>query len=347
MNKNIEVEFRIYTIGEMKDWLYSGKQVGLTTDVISNARALAIVRNPYAQDNSPAIVVAYDQNHKAVGYTAVMADRLKGETIFYGTSGFLDASMRGKGVGTQLYATMMNACRNRWLSPDQSPSALAISKKMGLNVYHYNRYYLNFTHTHSFKSLLRAWYVRNINQQVLRHIRVKTRLEILRHIDDVTFSFIRQHSEKALFPRSQEMLNWILQNPFKYCAPADLATYSSYEFTTALPQYVIYAFRIVFDQMLIGFAMFRLNMGELTLLYLFKDDKYDSIIYPALVKHILSQKITYFKTFVKELIDSFNQLGGKSMNVHSRIIPVSLSVPKDIKVDNSLVFQGGDGDMFC
>ena len=339
------MQIRIFTILEMKEWICQGKGE-LSTDLISNARALAWINNPYAQDSYPAIAIAYE-NSKPVGYTAVMADEINGEPIFFGTTGFIDASMRGKGVGTQLYSAMMKACNMRWFASDSAPAALTISKKTGLGIYYYNRYYLGFGHSFSPTSLLHALWVRGTNHKVLKKIRSNAQLDLIRYIDAQTYAFIEQHAEKNLFHRSQKMLNWILQWPFISCAPDNLASYSSYDFGTAISQYTIYAFRIKLGDKLIGFAMFRLCMGELTLLYIYKYEEFASEVYASLVKHVLCQNLLRFRTFDKGLIDYYNQMGATSMNSKSRTIQVSLSVPADMRFDPSLILQGGDGDMFC
>lgn len=346
MSKESNIEVKIYSILDLKDWIYHGADNGLSASLISNARALTLTQNPYVEDVYPAIAVAYEGS-KAVGYTAVLADKWNGKTIFFGTTGFIDASMRGKGVGTCLYFAMMQACNNQWFASDSAPAALTISKKTGLGIYYFDRYYLSFAQTGSIKSAIKSYLVQRANKKALANLKPSTRLEVLRYIDDKTYAFIKQHAEHDIFHRSQAMLNWILQSPFKASAPADVAAYSDYEFTAALPQYTIYAFRIMRVDSLIGFAMFRLNMVELTLLYVYKDDVYADDVYASLVKHILNQRITRFRTFDKGLIDFYNQVGAKSMNSKSRVIHVSLSVPADVKIDPSQILQGGDGDMFC
>lgn len=337
---------RIYTISELRNWLLRGEKVGLSTSLISNARAFAIIHNPYAKDTYPAIAVAYE-GAKAVGYTAALVDQWRGETVFFGTTGYIDASMRGKGVGTRLYSTMMQACQNHWFASDSAPAALTISKKTGLGIYYFDRYYLSFEQAGRIKSTIKAYMVQRANKKTMSNLKSSTRMEVLRHIDDKTYAFISQHAEHDIFRRSQAMFNWILQYPFKACAPEDVAAYSDYEFTAALPQYTIYAFQILKEDKLIGFAMFRINMGDLTLLYLYKDDAFTEDVYASLVKHILNQRITRFRTFDKGLIDYYDQAGAKSMNSKSRIQQVSLSVPADVKIDPSQILQGGDGDMFC
>lgn len=346
MNKNLEIEIHIHSIKNLKDWIYKGMDVGLSKNLISNARALALTQNPNARDSDPAIAVAYD-GAKAVGYTAVFADKWCDELIFWGTTGYIDASMRGRGVGTRLYSSMMQACNNQWFASDSAPAALTISKKTGLGIYYFNRYYLSFSRSKSLKSTILTKMVQRVNRKVLSHLNQSARLEITRYVDDKTYAFITQYAYKDLFHRSQEMLNWILQCPFKASAPADLAAFSDYEFTTALPQYNIYAFRILLNDKLIGFAMLRLNMDDLTLLYIYKDNTFADEVYASLVKHILNQRIARFRTFDKGLIDFYNRIGAKSMNTKSRIQQISLSVPANVNIDPSKVIQGGDGDMFC
>lgn len=347
MNVESKINIRIYTIREVKDWIYCGINNGLTEYVISNARALAIVNNPYAEDAYPAITVAFNEDNQPISYGAVVADSLDGKPIFWATTGYTDLSVRGQGIGTRVYSAMRDACNQQWFVSDASQATLAISKKMGLITHYYDCYYLSFYSSSALKSKLRAWQVCRTNNRVLRNLQTQTRLEVLRYIDDKTFAFITQHAEHNLFHRSQAMLNWILQYPFKACAPTDVASYSRYEFTAARSQYTIYAFRILLDYKLIGFAMLRLVMGKLTLLYIYKDMDYTSDVYAALVKHMLSQDIIFFRTFDKELIDYYNQIGAKSMNAKSRVQQVSLSVPADRIIDKSLTLQCGDGDMFA
>lgn len=337
----------IYTISDVKEWLCEGRNNGLSCNLISNARATALIHNPYAEDRSPAVAVAFDENNKPVGYTAVFEDKWNGESIFWGTTGFIDASMRGKGVGTQLYTAMMAACDNRWYASDSAPAALTISKKTGLGIYYFTRYYLSFERPRSIKARIKAWMVRKANKKALTRLHSSTRLEIISTIDNQTYAFIQQHAEHNIFNRSQEMLNWILQYPFIACAPAELAYYSHYNFSPSLPQYALYAYRIMKENEMIGFAMFRLDMGDLVLLYLYKNDKYTNDVYASIVRHVLIQPLKRFRTLDKALIDFYDQVGAKSMNTTSRIQQVSLSVPTNIKIDPNCILQGGDGDMFC
>lgn len=338
---------KVYTISDLKKWIYQGVKNGLSSSVISNARALALLQNPYTEDNDPAIAVAYDSQNNTLGYTAVFKEKCQNECMYWGTTGFIAASMRGKGVGTKLYSVMMDACHGRWFALDSAPAALTISKKTGLNIHYYYRYYLSFCYSSSLKSKLLVWWVQRKNRCVQKSLNPFTQLEVLRYIDDETYSFIEQHMQNDLFHRSRIMLNWMLQSPFKTIAPSDLQEYSSYEFTTAIPLYYIYAFRIMKDEQIIGFAMFRQNMGDLVLLYIYKDEKYQNEVYASLIKHILSQKLRCFRTFDRSFIDFYNRIGAVSMNTKSRTQQISLSTPTDFLVDSNLCIQGGDGDMFC
>ena len=143
------------------------------------------------------------------------------------------------------------------------------------------------------------------------------------------------------------MLNWILQFPFNAQAPAELETYSSFHFTTAIEHYNIYAFRVIVDEKIIGLAMFRNDMGELTLLYNYFDVNYKIEVFRVLLSHVLKQHPTKFKTFDGELISFFDEIGVVSMNSRTRTQKILLSVPEEMHINEKLMLQCGDGDMFC
>lgn len=340
-------EVKIYSIGDLKDRIVAGKENGLNSDCISNARAWAIINNPYARDEYPAIAVA-SVDDKIVGYTAVFPDMIGTRLVFWGTTGFVSQEMRGKGLGTTMYSKMMHATNGQWLASDSAPAALKISIKTKLNVSFFERYYLNFKREKSLRSVLKYEYLKIRNRRVLNSIdNGDVTLQIVKGIDDLTYEFICRHSQNYMFTRTKEMLNWILQFPFKAEAPSELETYSSYDFTTAIEWYNIYAFRIIIDKHLVGFAMFRNNMGELTLLYNYFDVNYKSEVFRVLSSHVLKQHPIKFKTFDSELISFFDETGIVSMNSRTRTQKISLSVPAEMHFDEKLKLQCGDGDMFC
>lgn len=340
-------DVKIYSIGDLKDRIVAGKENGLSADCISNARAWAIINNPYAKDEYPALAVA-SADGKIVGYTAVFADMIGTRLVFWGTTGFVSQEMRGKGLGTAMYSKMMQAANGQWLASDSAPAALKISIKTKLNVSFFERYYLNFKRGKNLRSTLRHMYVKFKNRSALNAIdNNNATLQVVRCIDEPTYEFICRYSRNYLFTRSRAMLNWILQYPFKMEAPAELEAYSSYDFTTTMERYNIYAFRIIIDKRLVGFAMFRNNMGELTLLYNYFDPNYRDKVYGVLVSHMLKQHPIKFKTFDGELMLFFDEVGGMSMNSMSRTQKISLSVPAEMRFDEKLMLQCGDGDMFC
>lgn len=340
-------DVKVYSIGDLVDWVVAGKENGLNSDCISNARAWAIINNPYAKDEYPAIAVA-SVDGKIVGYTAVFPDMIGTRLVFWGTTAFISNELRGQGIGTALFSIIFRATNNQWLASDFVPAIQKISRKAGFNLFFYSRYYLNFKRENNLRSLLKYEYLKIKNRQVLNSIdNGNVTLQIVRGIDDLTYEFICRHSQNYMFTRTKEMLNWILQFPFNAQAPAELETYSSFHFTTAVEYYNIYAFRIVKNKKIIGFAMFRNDMGELTLLYNYFDADYKSEVFSVLLSHVLKQCPTKFKTFDGELISFFDETGVISMNSRTRTQKISLSVPEEMHINEKLMLQCGDGDMFC
>lgn len=345
MHENIEI--RVFTIQDLIKWLNTGDSIGLSYDVISNARALAFINNPYATLETPAIAVAFN-GERAVGYTAVFPDKKDGEIIYWGTTGFIDASMRGRGVGTKLYSSMMQATENRWLASDSTPAALTISKKTGLHILYFDRTYLLFKEAHhTLKGLTKEFLIQRANKRVCQRLQSNFNFQIVRYIDEPTYQFIVSHNEHGMFLREREMLNWILQYPFVVDAPNTLNSFSSFEFGTVIPQYSIYGIRLMCEQQLLGFAMFRQSGDRLTLLYLFKDEDYKNRIYESLIYFVLQQDISQFWTLDNDFLMCFNELGCQSMNTKTRIHKITLSYPSSIEIDTAKQLQCGDGDMFA
>lgn len=339
------LSIKVYTVSDLFRWINDEATIGLAKDVISNARALAFINNPYATSETPAIAVAFD-GERPVGYTAAFPDKLDDEIIFWGTTGFIDASMRGKGVGTLLYSTMMKATGNKWFASDSTPAALAISKKTGLNIKLYDKYYLSFSHSNRIFSILRACMMRFKNKRVLKNLSLDVDVDIVRNIDNPTYAFIVKHSDSQLFVREQIMYNWLLQYPFVTQAPNYLNSYYNFEFSTISQQYGFYVVRLYHKGVLVGIMMFRQNNGELTLLYLFYETNYKAVVLNAIIIHMLKQKISCFRTMEKDVIEYFDKVGAMSMNSKSRKYQISLSTPVWFNIDNKNL-QSGDGDMFA
>ncbi len=93
--------------------------------------------------------------------------------------------------------------------------------------------------------------------------------------------------------------------------------------------------------------MFRNDMGELTLLYNYFDADYKNEVFSVLLSHVLKQCPSKFKTFDGELISYFDETGVVSMNSRTRTQKISLSVPIELHINEKLMLQCGDGDMFC
>lgn len=341
------VEIKIYTVGELKSWLDTNYPEQITTDCISQARAVALTKNPSAKPEHPALGVAFFDD-KIVGYTAVFPDLMPdGQTWFFGTTGFIDASCRGKGIGTKLYSTMMQACNGRWMATDSSVSALAISYKTGLCVAKYQRFYLILNSNNTLLARLKTKFIRQINKKVLSCVSNDIRIAYMKHVDNSTYMFMQQHAESYVYHRTRAMYNWILQDYFKTEGPESLIHSTKYDFTTTIQQYYIYGIQQYLKDKLVGVAIFRVSNGVLSLLYWFYDNLYTEEVYVALIKHVLMHNIYQFRTFDKKFVEYFNQLGARSLNTKSRVQEVSLSYPKEFNCNPTSQLQGGDGDMFC
>ena len=101
------ITYKVYSVCELREWLINNRQNGLSEYAIAPTRAFALINNPCAKDEDPAIVVTSDGD-RHIGYSAVFPDEyVKGNTIgrfFWGTTEWLEPDYRGKGIAGKMWA---------------------------------------------------------------------------------------------------------------------------------------------------------------------------------------------------------------------------------------------------
>lgn len=337
------IDIRVYTIGDLKNWVMHNEKNGLSESVISRSRAFAMIHNPYAQDDQPALSVAFDDG-KMVGYTAGFAEDIgwNGELYYWGSTLYVNPECRGKGIGKKVLGTYKESVGNKYVAIDSSDASIAIDEKTGSYMEYFNRYYLLFGNVSSalLKLYSKAIVVRN--KKVFKDVNLDVRK--VSFIDDEIFLFIQQHNGKDLLYRSQDMLNWILHYPFV------IETYtqerSDYDFACFAKRYKIEAFAIYCEGNLVGVYICRISDERMTLLYMYCEEDYRKEIYRCVLNYMVKNDISRFDTFDKGIIDAFDEQKGMSTNRRSRIVQVAMTVPNGMVVDKGKIVHGGDADMF-
>lgn len=350
-----EIKIKLYTVKDLKDWICQGTDNGLSDQIIGRIRAYAIINNPSANDSDTCLAVAYiDQ--QVVGYTAMFAELFSKPELedkyFWGTTLFVDSQQRGKGIGKKLMKAIKDSIDNKYLGLDSSDASVEIDKKLNSSIYYYNRYQLIFKRDDLVLSIKKIkYYIKRIllqagNKEILRKTHSEEyNLEYVNYVDDSIYDFITSNSSQDLFLRKKETLNWILQYPFIISTPLVNRLDTKYAFFSAAKSFSLSAIKVLKNNVLVGFYIYKINDGNMSILYLYCTSEEKNTVYNSILEHLFTLDLSSICTFDLDLIEYCNLLGIKSLNKNINTYEVAFTVPVGFDFNHELKIQGGDGDM--
>lgn len=351
MNNNLTYKF--FTISQLTDWLLHNRDNGISDYMISRARAWALIHNPSVKEDDIVLAAAYDGNNP-IGYTALFPDKLQKPilegTYYWGTTQWLEPEYRGKGISAKMMLMMKEAINHRYLGLDSSVASCKLDQKQGYKIVYYPRYFYIWDKQNiGLLGCIKKLYIRCANKKVLARLdKYSYTNKFINYVDDCTYEFIKLHSQSDLFLRSQEMLNWQLHYPFVQVVKKDkhLAK-ENCEFGTNIEAHSIQLVQVYCDEQLCGVYELNIIDGVCSVQYLYFNEEYRDNVFASLVVNVLQSNVIKFRTFNKELYDFMYENGIKNMNSKFHVEQISLTVPPNMEIDESLSIQGGDGDMFC
>lgn len=344
---------KIYSIKDMRDWLINNQSNGLSEYSITPTRAYALVNNPCAKDEDPAIVVAFDED-TAIGYSAVFADEyVIGNTIgrfFWGTTEWIEPQYRGKGIAGKMMRALKEAVGEKnYIGLDSSIASIKLDQKQGSSIQIYDRTRFNLISHDSLKGIVLSRYIERCNKNALNSVaQLDFQNEYVRFIDDQTYQFIATHAQRDVFLRQREMLNWILQYPFFIGTHKDdKAKKDVCEFGCHREVYNMDAVKVIVANEIVGFYLISQTNKERVLRYLYYDELHQNEVLASVVLNLLKSGIETIRFISDELQEFMHQHGIKHLNRKSYTDEIALTLPPGMKVNPNLHIQGGDGDMFC
>ena len=350
---NDSLTYHLFTISQLSEWLLQNVVNNITDSMIAHQRAWALLNNPCAKEDDIVISAVLD-NDRVVGYTAIFAEELKKpfvwQRFYWGSSQWLVAEYRGKGISAKMMLIMKDAINHRYLGLDSSIASCKLDQKQGYKIVYYPRYFFQWKTT---KNTLLSWgkekYVQCMNRKLINQLMLYDYANrYIPTIDDKTYDFIRSHSQGDLFLRGQEMLNWVLHYPFLCTTGSDTHTeLEKCEFGAYVNDFEINAIQVYVENQLRGVYIYSIVDDIFKVLYLYYDEQYKERVFASLVVKAMQRNVVLFRTFNRALYDFMGRMGIKNMNSKYRIDQISLTLPPDIEIDQSLSIQGGDGDMFC
>ena len=346
------MEYKTFSILDLKNWLLRNEQNGLTPKVISFVRAYALINNPCALDNDPALEVVFDDDGAAVGYTGVFAENYKEGSIqgrlFWGTTEWVATELRGKGIASKMMHEIKEAVGyQKYLGLASSIASVKLDKKQGSSIRYFPQYKLKLKEERSLKGRCASRYVSFVNNSFFNKLSIYSyENRYVQYVDQNTYRFIVAHSTHDLFLRKQEMFNWLLRYPFLQPIGKDqYVKQDSYEFSNYVNLYKMNAVQVWVDGVMGGFYIANQIDNTCTLRYLYYEEQYSNEVFASVVRCMVETGSVEIRFFSKDLFGFMEKNGLKWLNKKSVYEQISFTTPRDFVYDDSLSLQGGDGDM--
>lgn len=351
--QNSAFTYELYTIAELSNWIKGGFENGLYDRIITPIKTWALIHNFDAKPEDIVLSVA-KYGDVVIGYTALFAEELKkpfaGQRLYWGTTQWLEPNYRGKGISAKMMLTMKEAINHRYLGLDSSIASCKLDQKQGYKIVYYPRYFFQWKTTkNTLLALLKEKYLQYVNRNIMKQLmQYGYTNRYIPTIDNKTYDFICSHSQGDLFLRSQEMLNWVLHYPFLCAIDNDShIEKEKCEFGSYVNEFEMNAIQVYVENQLRGVYIYSIVDGIFKVLYLYYDESYRERVFASLVVKAIQRSAIQFRMFNRALYDFMGKIGIKNMNSKYTIDQISLTLPPDVEVDQSLSIQGGDGDMFC
>lgn len=345
--------YKLYKINQLSNCLLHNRINDGKDDMITYQRAWSLINNPDANDDDIVLSIVLDSG-RVIGYTAIFAEEFKkpfaDQRFYWGTTQWLEPNYRGKGISAKMMLLMKEAIHHRYLGLDSSIASCKLDQKQGYKIVYYPRYFFQWkTPKNTLLSWIKEKYVQYMNRKSMKLLlRYDYTNRYIPTIDNKTYDFIRSHSQGDLFLRSQEMLNWVLHYPFLCAIDNDAhAEKEKCEFGSYVNEFEMKAIQVYVENQLRGVYIYSIVDGIFKVLYLYYDEQYSEQVFASLVVKALQRNVMQFRTFNRALYDFMGRIGIKNMNSRYTIDQISLTLPPNVEVDQSLAIQGGDGDMFC
>ena len=344
--------YKVFTIADLEDWLVNNKANGISDRIISRTRAYAFINNPHARKEDAVIAAVFDGD-VAIGYTAAFAEKwvrpALSDRYFWGSTQWLEPEYRGKGASWNMMRQIKDAVGERYIALESTEASCKLDHKQGYAISYYPKYFLNLKTTcRSPKALLKKKLMEYKNKKAFESLnQYKYSNRHVPLIDEETYAFIVAHSEKDLFLRQRDYLNWQIHFPFLQAVDRRFEKKTGCEFGSDVESLSVQMAQVYREERLCGFYVLNCVNKRCKPLYLYYDTNDKEFVFASLLQNVFSMDLMQFSTFSKDLFDFMRNVGFCGMNSKHVVEQVSLTLPPGFTVDESLNIQGGDGDMVC
>ncbi len=345
-----KIDLKLYSVADLKDYFLHNKPVELLSDeIISRTRAWSIINNPYSTDDLY-VVSALFVNDEVAAYTHLFPDEQNGQRIYWNTTLYCAPIYEGRGYAAIVIGQFCEIYGEHYFDIDAADASIANLKFCGLTVDYVPQYILSrkAIRGNGLKAQIARCVERvthactNRKNSLIKDIKeAHYTIRYTKFVDDKLYEFIRAHSANNVFLRSQEMFNWILNNPLMLDCPIIERVEQDSQFSSNKQGTRIYGVEVYKDDALIGFYILNTSSAKVDVSYLYYEPKYEREVYLSIVEHIIhfaTPRVMMTDERLCAFIQHYKLYAKSSKRMKS------FSYPQGFVYDKSKTLQSGDGD---
>jgi hypothetical protein len=355
-------------VAELPEFVRSSLWQQLSPKPLTFLRAISQFRNPRANPNDIALIIAYENNH-LIGLVGLLPDLINGEagqTASSNTCWWVDPD-KGKQLAIPLFLKAFALCNQRMFMTDCTPHTLSILEKT--NWFNFPdtapgiRGFLKFNlHevipaklplTRKSKPLLKLAdqtlnFILIPYQKIARSRIMKNgpKVEYLFSLDQEQCSFIENHSQNEFTRRSGKELEWIMQFPWIKGKNANQSISPvEYPFSHIVGNFEQYFVKITASDQTIGLLFISVRDGHMKVPYAYFDEKDAPQALKVIYQQALLKNVVTLTVFCPSLVVAMDSV------VHPFIfrkkIKRLIAISKQLSgfYQKYCEIQDGDGDV--
>ena len=360
------MNIRQFTIGDLEQCLHDNSLWGGEIAPITKHRAQAQVRNPRADADDVALLVAYD-GQQIVGYLGILPDRIYlgegAQKIGWLTAWWAEPGPKYAALGLML---LMKALR-AW-DDNIGVSGFAISAR---KFYDASKKFVLIKEPAGIVGVVRCvladlaprkWprlkplipALRLIDAAVNPFVMLRLRLwagrrapvvsRSLETIGEEVRRFISSHQQNELTRRGPAEFEWIMQHPWVLTGPHASAT-NRYYFSSMGRRFAFFCIEVrEHNGRLVGFLLLNLHDDSLSVPYCYCSPADAANVAHVVARHAITLKVSTITTFNQNLLSGLRHIGFPFLYKQAAHRPWIVSAKfKDINFA-SYALQDGEGD---
>jgi len=351
-------------IGELESFIQSDLYKNSKNIPITQQRALSQLKNPRANQEDVALIIAVDNNKQIVGFIGALPEKLPKHPelkLAWNSCWWIDQKT-GKGTAMPLFLHFLKSYQKQVMFRDLTNKTEQILMRLNqfekIKKLQGNRYFLHLNSkdilvkkNKNFKlispvlkiidkavnTILKVQNRSFLNKKSLKSVKID-------YIDQQAENFIKEHQKKELFKRDKTELNWIIKQP--WILHKSIKNPNQFYYFSDTSKYFLNTIFKLYnsENQIIALLFFTNNRGLVKVPYIYFDKRYLSKICDFIFWYLIKEKansVLIFNSALNQEIKKkhnpfwYRKEINKDFVVSKKIIPY---LPKEFD------FQDGEGD---